>query len=172
VFYKGNMEQVGTPEEIYQHPTTAFVADFIGQTNIFDARVEEQKGSALQLRLADDLLLHAELPAINVTTGDTVKAWLRTHEAEIMPDNGSGAAEINSFNATIVSRSYQGDITDYRVQLSKTLSLKVAVESTDDQHFGPGDSVVVKLPVGAVNVLPEDRSDSPVPQTPTQTSIR
>jgi spermidine/putrescine transport system ATP-binding protein len=153
VFFKGNMEQVGTPEEIYQHPKTAFVADFIGQSNIFEARVEESNGSTLRLRLADDLFLHADKGPSTVTAGDTVKAWLRTHESEIFSPAASRNDSANCFPAKIISRSYQGDMTDYRVELSNALSLRVAVESNDDQHFAVGDSVMVQLPPSAVNVL-------------------
>jgi spermidine/putrescine transport system ATP-binding protein len=153
VFFKGNMEQVGTPEEIYQYPKTPFVADFIGQSNIFDAKVEHRDDSVIRLRLAGDLLLDAESAVNGITAGDTVKAWLRTHESEIFPADTTGGDRVNCFPAKIVSRSYQGDMTDYRVELSKGLSLKVAVESNDDHHFAVGDSVVVQLPPRAVNVL-------------------
>lgn len=43
VINKGVLEQIDTPENIYQHPKTKFVADFIGESNIFDAYVTEKK---------------------------------------------------------------------------------------------------------------------------------
>ena len=39
VMNKGNLEQIGTPKEIYEQPKTKFVADFIGESNIFEASV-------------------------------------------------------------------------------------------------------------------------------------
>jgi len=39
VFNDGRVEQIGTPEELYEHPTTRFVAGFIGQTNFFPGRI-------------------------------------------------------------------------------------------------------------------------------------
>ncbi|MEM9979624.1 MAG: ABC transporter ATP-binding protein [Cyanobacteria bacterium P01_D01_bin.2] len=41
VMKDGRIEQVGTPSEIYEHPTTAFVADFIGDTNLFSGKVRQ-----------------------------------------------------------------------------------------------------------------------------------
>ena len=40
VMSKGQIQQVGTPEEIYNKPQNAFVADFIGESNIFDGIIE------------------------------------------------------------------------------------------------------------------------------------
>jgi putative spermidine/putrescine transport system ATP-binding protein len=37
VFNEGRIEQLGTPQEIYEHPTSPFVADFVGTSNLFDA---------------------------------------------------------------------------------------------------------------------------------------
>lgn len=45
----GYLEQIGTPDEIYEHPKTKFVATFIGETNIFDAKVIEVNGDHLRL---------------------------------------------------------------------------------------------------------------------------
>ncbi|MFT0890828.1 ABC transporter ATP-binding protein [Pseudochelatococcus sp. G4_1912] len=47
VMSKGRIEQVGTPSDIYDHPKTRFVANFIGSANFFDGRVEGSNGSAV-----------------------------------------------------------------------------------------------------------------------------
>jgi len=49
VMNEGRIEQLGTPVEIYNHPKTKFVADFIGESNIFEAYIEEKKGSRISL---------------------------------------------------------------------------------------------------------------------------
>lgn len=46
----GKIEQVGTPEEIYSHPASQFVAEFIGETNVFEA-VASVDGSELRLKM-------------------------------------------------------------------------------------------------------------------------
>jgi iron(III) transport system ATP-binding protein len=43
VMNKGKVEQIGTPQEIYNHPTNAFVAGFIGSMNLIDVRVQDQQ---------------------------------------------------------------------------------------------------------------------------------
>ncbi|OKH31625.1 spermidine/putrescine ABC transporter ATP-binding protein [[Phormidium ambiguum] IAM M-71] len=49
VMHEGKIEQIGTPSEIYERPQTAFVADFIGDTNLFRGRVLATEGSDLQV---------------------------------------------------------------------------------------------------------------------------
>lgn len=49
VMNRGQIEQVGTPQEIYDHPSTAFVADFIGDTNLLSGHIEGRQGSYLQV---------------------------------------------------------------------------------------------------------------------------
>lgn len=49
VMNEGRIEQLGTPVEIYNHPKTKFVADFIGESNIFEAYIEEKKGNRISL---------------------------------------------------------------------------------------------------------------------------
>jgi len=49
VMNQGKIEQVGSPQQIYEQPRTPFVADFIGNTNLFPGRIETQESSGLQI---------------------------------------------------------------------------------------------------------------------------
>ena len=51
VMNKGNLEQIGTPKEIYEQPKTKFVADFIGESNIFEASVVANEEETLTLMM-------------------------------------------------------------------------------------------------------------------------
>src|SRR6266516_4054689 len=50
----GRVEQTGEPREIYEHPTTPFVADFIGSLNALDLRIDELVGENAVMRLGED----------------------------------------------------------------------------------------------------------------------
>src|SRR3989442_5769969 len=50
----GQVDQVGTPREVYDHPATAFVADFIGALNALDFRIDQIDGDAAIMRVSDD----------------------------------------------------------------------------------------------------------------------
>lgn len=53
VMNRGTLEQLGTPKEIYEQPKTMFVADFIGESNIFEATVSKRIGKNLELVVED-----------------------------------------------------------------------------------------------------------------------
>ncbi|MBE0482095.1 MAG: sulfate ABC transporter ATP-binding protein [Bacterioplanes sp.] len=74
----GKVEQVGTPEEVYNHPATPFVYGFLGSVNLFHGRIEQDS-----LRVGDDELPHQQqdLPA-----GADVFAFARPHELDIITD--------------------------------------------------------------------------------------
>jgi sulfate transport system ATP-binding protein len=76
VINKGKVEQIGTPESVYDHPATPFVANFLGSVNLFHGRVEDG-----HLHLGDDAL------ALGSTDGSDGKAvaFVRPHEFDLVP---------------------------------------------------------------------------------------
>ncbi|MFN5857607.1 MAG: ABC transporter ATP-binding protein [Pseudanabaenaceae cyanobacterium] len=62
VMNQGRVEQVGTPSQVYDTPATSFVADFVGETNLFECRVIEQDGAFLELRSITGLAVVAHKP--------------------------------------------------------------------------------------------------------------
>lgn len=59
----GILHQLGTPREVYRRPATAFVARFIGRSNVLDGVVEGRDGGTAAVRLGDGSVLHAPVPA-------------------------------------------------------------------------------------------------------------
>ena len=54
IMSKGKVEQIGTPREIYYHPNSKFVADFIGEANFLDAQVLSENGDKARIRVAGE----------------------------------------------------------------------------------------------------------------------
>jgi sulfate transport system ATP-binding protein len=77
ILNRGGIEQIGTPEEVYDHPANPFVYGFLGNVNLFHARIE---GGALSLR-------HREKDEKNA--GDST-LFIRPHDISVTPDNASG----------------------------------------------------------------------------------
>ena len=74
----GKVEQIGTPEEVYRHPSTPFVYGFLGAVNHFSGHVDGQS-----VRVGDEVLRHA---APDLKHGDEVIAFARPHELDIVTD--------------------------------------------------------------------------------------
>ena len=68
VMQQGKIEQIGTPSQIYEHPQTAFVADFIGDTNLFKGKILAMDGSEIQL------LTESKIKLV-VKRQDSSKSW-------------------------------------------------------------------------------------------------
>src|SRR3990172_3044613 len=64
IMSRGRLEQVGTPEEIYAHPRSRFVAEFVGLSNFLPARVEAIEGDAMTVTLGGRPVNLAALPPI------------------------------------------------------------------------------------------------------------
>ncbi len=84
VMSEGRILQVGAPQEIYNRPADRFVADFIGDTNFMEARVEEVSGAAARVRLPGGAVVDANLPeGASPVAGGTVTVVIRPEHARL-----------------------------------------------------------------------------------------
>jgi sulfate transport system ATP-binding protein len=81
----GRIEQIGAPEEVYQHPATPFVYGFLGAVNYFHGRAEDGR-----VRVGDGLLRHeADGLTQSLAQGASVVAFARPHELDILASEAS-----------------------------------------------------------------------------------
>jgi sulfate transport system ATP-binding protein len=93
VMNKGRIEQVGTPEEVYERPATPFVYKFLGNVNLFHGRVEAGRVRVGQAEMGDPPASGADgVPAAEVAAeGSAATAYVRPHDVEITRDPHPGA---------------------------------------------------------------------------------
>jgi sulfate transport system ATP-binding protein len=84
VMNEGRIEQIGTPDEVYEHPATAFVYKFLGSVNLFHGRVHEGRAEI------GDLVVDA--PEHVDANNAPAEAYARPHEIEVLRDPGDEAA--------------------------------------------------------------------------------
>ena len=145
VLNAGRIEQVGTPAEVYERPATAFVAAFIGRTNLLrgllgaDGRVACESGLTLTTAAGAD---HS--------AGGDVAVSIRPHAITLQlaagGARGSGAdgAAVNIFTGTITRASYFGDAMDYHVAIAGTAAA-LRVSGPPEPRFEVGHAVVVHI---------------------------
>jgi sulfate transport system ATP-binding protein len=116
---QGRVEQIGTPEEVYNQPATPFVVHFLGDVNIFHARVEGGR-----VRLAAGLQVPA--PAHLSGADQEVLAFVRSHELEVdleRPAPTSAAARVRRVlplgSSVTVELALLDDGKEVEVQLSR-----------------------------------------------------
>ena len=150
VMNRGRVEQIGTPEEIYEHPRTQFVASFIGRTNCLTAVVADGRSvrcNGLPLVVNPN----GGIPA----PGLIVALSIRPQEILLANDGAApGPAGGNVLDGRILRHAYLGEARDYLVGIPGTdLSLRVVTNSA--QIFRPDDSVRLTIPADACRVIPQ-----------------
>ncbi|HEY8418418.1 MAG TPA: ABC transporter ATP-binding protein [Limnochordales bacterium] len=101
VMRDGRVEQVGTPQEVYEEPATVFVAGFVGMTNFFKGRVIAKEGAHVRVRTEEGYEIVGRPPASNgapppedLSVGAAVTVSVRPEAlrlAEAGPDGAGGA---------------------------------------------------------------------------------
>ena len=130
VFNKGVVEQVGTPQEIYDHSATEFVCNFIGDS------------SALTPEFVAEL---NRLSGAGLSTD--ANSYLRVEKASLAPAPEGGAAV--GLAGTVVSRTYHGLHSRYVVR-SHGADIRLLVKEEGGAHHDPGTETTVYLQPGHV----------------------
>ncbi|MEM8641722.1 MAG: ABC transporter ATP-binding protein [Cyanobacteria bacterium P01_G01_bin.54] len=130
VVRQGQIEQVGTPSEIYEHPQTAFVADFIGETNLFVGEVKAQEGDRLQVKTTTGLSLCSRaLPQ----APKTIHLSIRPEKIHL---SAQPSDQDNCFAGRIEHTMYLGTHVQY----------VVALQSAEGNEKTPLPTVMVRQP--------------------------
>ncbi|GAB4575659.1 MAG: ABC transporter ATP-binding protein [Anaerolineae bacterium] len=108
VMNQGNIEQMGTPEEIYHHPATAFVADFMGYDNHFEAQIARLEDGFAQVTAADVALTARLAPGAHFREGEQVQVFFRPNTVRLEDAPGE-----NRLPGTVVIYTFQGTTTQY-----------------------------------------------------------
>jgi putative spermidine/putrescine transport system ATP-binding protein len=105
IFDRGRIEQVGTPEEVYDRPASRFVSEFIGETNLMHGTVGAIDQAGADVVIGDALVLKVvPTPALGI--GQTVSISIRPERLRLAPRRPTA---LNAIDATIVDAVYQGD---------------------------------------------------------------
>jgi spermidine/putrescine transport system ATP-binding protein len=151
VMSNGRVEQVGTPSEVYEEPRTAYVADFLGVSNLMDGRCDgaDPAGRA-RLRLGEFELLAAR--GETDLRGD-VKATIRPERIRLEPHGSAGENRVPGMIERVV---YVGSTLQVIVHLASGQTLQAWVHNEGEAlPYEQGTPVSVHLPVDALRVLPD-----------------
>jgi putrescine transport system ATP-binding protein len=140
VMSEGRFLQVGAPSEIYETPTTRFVADFIGNVNLMDGTLDVDAPDHCVIGCPD--VKHYVGHGITGTEGMPVTVALRPEKISLA--RRKPAEDYNAVAGTIKELSYFGSFTVYHVELASGARLKINranVQRHPDDEFTWGDPV-------------------------------
>ena len=114
VMHDGHVVQEGAPREIYEHPATRFVADFIGLTNFLEGEVVEQQDDRVLVRTKDALAVWCT-SRVATDKGGAVTVAVRPEKIEIHP--APRPELMNCWRGQVLAGTFLGEQTEYRVRI-------------------------------------------------------
>ena len=139
VMDKGSIQQIGTPEDIYNEPKNAFVADFIGESNIIDG-----------VMLKDNLvqMYGKKFPCLDggFAPGEAVDVVIRPEDIDIVP------VEQGQITGTVTSVTFKGMQYDIIVDFK---GFKWLIQTTD--HCPEGARIGIKIDPDGIHVMKKSR---------------
>ncbi len=168
VYHAGRIEQVGTPAELYERPASAFVAGFVGESNMFSGVLQRTLEEAIVR--ADNLVIRTDdTTGAGVTPGARVTVVVRPERLRLFAHEGDIAGAVRRPATTISGRVreaiYLGATRKYIIALVDGHSAVSRVDMGGTRgHFAVGDPVTVAWDVADGVVVPAGESSADLPQ--------
>ena len=157
VMNKGKVEQLDIPEKIYGFPKNRFVADFIGQCNLLEARVVALGSERMKIEI-DGVGIAETLPAAGVQVGTRGTLALRPEKIKISASLPADVADEVHFRGKVHDCLYLGDVTIYIVELENGLLVEAMLPNSASgqaKFFDDNDSVEIAWRFDAGHFLAE-----------------
>ncbi len=147
VFDDGKIQQLASPDELYERPENSFVAQFIGENNTLDGTIREIKGDTCLVELDDGGLIDA-VPVNVSKVGERTRVSIRPERVEINKDRLQEGA--HTLKADVLEFIYMGDIFRTRLKVAGNDEFVIKTRNAPDQErLTPGTQI-------EIGWLPED----------------
>jgi spermidine/putrescine transport system ATP-binding protein len=129
----GRVEQIGSPRKIYEHPQTAFVADFVGSLNSIELTVDEIVGGYALMRLGERERVVVQVGSA-ARAGDSLRIAVRPERVQIAPLDGRAPAGGSRLEGEIAEIIYLGMYTQFHVE---TRAGRIVCHRLADESLAP-----------------------------------
>jgi len=155
VLHEGKVLQSGSPEEIYFQPTSEFVANFVGKSNIFQGVIVDVQVAhiAVELSPGRKLIVDTVAGAATHCVGDMIKCMLRPER--VLIGQAATSTPNNQFEGVIETIQFNGAVVECGVRLDgcSGSNAMIAVETSSYNHPRLGDSVRAGLPSDEIRII-------------------
>ena len=146
----GEIQQIGTPQAIYQRPANLFVASFIGRTNLINAEIRMEDGKAY--------LVAAGNYRVEMTTLQEGEKKDQKVVASVRPEEFVISREGVGIPATVVSSTFLGLNMHYFLKLEDGTDVQVIQEAELDSRLMDGEKIHLSVKQNKINVFCPDGS--------------
>ena len=144
VMNRGKIEQAGSATELYERPQTAFVAKFLGISNLVDAEIGATDGAMAKVTTHDGAALHAPANRCAEHAGTPVRIGVRPEKVRLSKQGEPTPSGHNVLRGRVVLSSFLGVSLQYVIQTAGGEELTVFVQNEDGvapDAFGAGQEV-------------------------------
>jgi spermidine/putrescine transport system ATP-binding protein len=116
VMRHGRIEQIGSPEEVYERPATEFVAGFLGASNLLDGAVVERAGDTTRIRVQDGSIVALRTPS-SMVDDRTLRVGVRPEKIRLQPGSDPVPDGWNGVRGTALISTFIGVSHQYAVEV-------------------------------------------------------
>jgi putrescine transport system ATP-binding protein len=128
----GRLEQVATPRQLYEAPSSRWIAEFVGDINILEGQVESSEDHRLTISTRDAGTIVAAEPR-QPPTKTTVCVAIRPEKVKLSrrgPVSDAGAIAMNRLEGVVTEVNYLGGLTTYKIKLDTGAVLRASMANT------------------------------------------
>src|SRR5689334_1364644 len=140
----GRIEQAGGAADLYERPQTEFVANFLGVSNLVDARISARNNGLTKLETHDGATLHVPSDRCGPHTDDAVRAGVRPETITLLPADAPVPDGSNVLHGQVLVAAFLGISIQYVVRAAGGEELNVFAQNTDGsepESLGAGRKV-------------------------------
>jgi ABC-type Fe3+/spermidine/putrescine transport system ATPase subunit len=148
VMKKGKIVQIGTPQELYMHPKSLFVAHFIGESNFLEGYITKTNGKYSEIELRAGVKVKALNP--DIKQGERIVLAIRPETCEMK--KGHSSIE-NGLCGKIEKITFEGTIVRYEIRLENGDRLVINRPSLTEDWVDVGEEVTVTYPIEKAHIF-------------------
>jgi spermidine/putrescine transport system ATP-binding protein len=161
VMSDGRIEQAGGAADLYERPSTEFVANFLGISNLVDAQMRASQNGHSTVETHDGAMLHVPSDRIGPHGTDAVRIGVRPEKVTLSPEGADVVAGHNVLRGTVMVASFLGVSIQYVVRAAGGEELTVFAQNLDGaepESLGPGRAVQLAWDPQHTFVVAKERS--------------
>ncbi|HEY0360364.1 MAG TPA: ABC transporter ATP-binding protein [Mycobacteriales bacterium] len=157
VFNEGRIDQVGTAVDLYETPASLFVAQFLGDSNVFRGVVRETGGRRTLVGAGHELTVGS---AAAQPAGTAAAMVVRPERVRLEPVDAVLGSDVNALGATVAEVVYQGSYRKVNFRCDSGVTGSCREHVGDTSHASSGDRVLVTWAVDQSVVVPDPAGDA------------
>jgi sulfate/thiosulfate transport system ATP-binding protein len=138
IFSKGRLEQIGTPQQVYEEPKNEFVARFVGVLNVLELQVRDGVARCQEL----------EFPAHGLSEGQKMRIGFRPYAVQVSPDPAT-----HRFHAVLRRTYFLGLMLRLELALDSGLTIRSRISKEEYSRLGLADGQRVSFQIKTYRIL-------------------